>query len=147
MSVHSLTQYVFYCTIDTSVTPSSVTRLSIPPYDIFSLNCVVVISPITNMYSVTHSWPQEDIYGVGNVISSGLESNLTVDITDGISSGTSTFTCTANVTITGVTCTAMPTDSATVTVKGIFMYPIYEHDIYTNYYRSYCPSTTCTWSS
>ena len=125
MFEHSLTQYIFLCTIDTSVTPSSVTRLNIPPYDIFSLNCVVVISPITNMYSVAHLWPQEDTYGVGNVMSSGLESNLIVDITDGISSGTSTFTCTANVTITGVTGTAMTTDSATVTVKGIFIYPIY----------------------
>ena len=125
MFEHSLTQYIFLCTIDTSVTPSSVTRLNIPPYDIFSLNCVVVISPITNMYSVAQLWLQEDTYGVGNVMSSGLESNLIVDITDGISSGTSTFTCTANVTITGVTGTAMTTDSATVTVKGIVIYQIY----------------------
>ena len=101
------------------------TRLNVPPYGMFSLNCVVVISPTTNMYSITYSWPQEDIYGVGNVMSSGLESNLTVGITDGISSGTPTFTCIATVTITGVTGTAMPTNSATVTVKGIFIYPIY----------------------
>ena len=58
-------------------------------------------------------------------MSSGLESTLAVDITDDISSDTSTFTCIATVTITGVTGIAMTTDSATVTDKGMAIYPIY----------------------
>ena len=127
MSVHSLislTHYIFYYGIDTTVTPSSLTRLSTPPYDTFTLNCAIGITPTTFMHNITYSWPQEDIYGVGNVTSSGLESTLTVDITDGISSDTSTFICNANVTIIGVSDIAMTTDNVTVTVKGIVIYPI-----------------------
>ena len=115
----------FYCAIDTTVTPSSLTRLSIPPYDTFTLNCAIGITPTANMYNIMYSWPQEDIYGVGNVMNNELESTLTVDITDGISSNTSTFICNVAVTIMGVSDIAMTTDSATVIVKGIAIYPIY----------------------
>ena len=82
---------------------------------------MVVISPTTNMYNVY--WPQEDMYGVGNVMNNGLESNLTVDITDGLSANTYIYTCT--VTVNGTDGTAMTTDNATVIVKGIAIYPIY----------------------
>ena len=89
----------------------------------FSLNCVIGITPPTyNIDSVIFSWPQEDIYGVGNVMNSGLESNLTVHV---MSSGTFTFTCIATVTINGATGTAIITDSVTATIKGIVIYPIY----------------------
>ena len=93
------------------------------PYNRFSLNCVIDITPPTyNTDSVIFSWPQEDIYGVGNVMNNGLESNLTVN---DISSGTFIFTCNANVTIIGAIGTAVTTDSVTVIVKGIAIYPIY----------------------
>ena len=109
--------------INATVTPTNVIRLNTPPYDMFSLNCVIGITPPTyNTDSVIFSWSQEDMYGVGNTMNNRLESNLTVH---GMSSGTFTFTCNATVTITGDTGTAMTTDSATVIVKGIFIYPIY----------------------
>ena len=109
--------------INATVTPTNVICLNTPPYDMFSLNCVIGITPPTyNIDSVIFSWSQEDMYGVGNTMNNRLESNLTVH---GMSSGTFTFTCNATVTITGVTGTAMTTDSATVIVKGIFIYPIY----------------------
>ena len=61
-------------------------------------------------------------YEVGNVMNNGLDSNLTVY---GISSGTFIFTCNVNVTIIGAIGTAMTSDSVTVIVKGIAIYPIY----------------------
>ena len=116
--------YVYYTLLsitDATVTPTNVTRLNTPPYDMFSLNCVIGITPFTNMYSVY--WPQEDMYGVGDVMNNGLESNLTVDITDGLSANTYIYTCT--VTVNGTDGTAITTDSVTVIVKGIIIYPIY----------------------
>ena len=110
---------------DATVTPTDVTRLNTPPYNRFSLNCTVGITPTTNMYNVTYSWPQEDTYGDGNVMNNELESTLTVNLNDSLLADTHMYTCTATVTITGATGTAMPTDSATVTVKGIVIYPIY----------------------
>ena len=114
---------IYSLVIKATVTPTDVIRLNTPPYDMFSLNCVIDITPPTyNTDSVIFSWPQEDIYGVGNVMNNGLESNLTVH---GMSSGTFTFTCNANVTIIGAIGTAITIDSATVIVKGIAIYPIY----------------------
>ena len=127
MKLIPVSSFTFYSlVINATVTPTKVICLNTPPYDMFSLNCVIDITPPTyDTDSVIFSWPQDDMYGIGNVMNNGLESNLTVNITDGISSGTSTFTCTANVTIIGATGTTIATDSATVTVKGIFIYPIY----------------------
>ena len=114
---------IFSLVINATVTPTDVIRLNTPPYDMFSLNCVIDITPPTyNTDSVIFSWPQEDIYGVGNVMNNGLESNLTVH---GMSFGTFIFTCNANVTIIGAIGTAMTTDNAIVIIKGIAMFPIY----------------------
>ena len=113
--VHLYVYYTLLSITDATVTPTNVTRLNTPPYDMFSFNCVIGITPPTNMYSVY--WPQEDMYGVGNVMNNGLESNLTVDITDGLSANTYMYTCT--VTVNGTDGTAMTTDNATVIVKGI----------------------------
>ena len=114
---------IYSLVIKVTVTPTDVICLNTPPYDMFSLNCVIdITSPTYNTDSVIFSWPQEDIYGVGSVMNNGLESNLTVH---GMSSGTFTFTCTATVTIIGAIGTAMTSDSVTVIVKGITIYPIY----------------------
>ena len=112
--------------INATVTPTNVIRLNTPPYDMFNLSCEIGITPSTyDTDSVIFSWPQEDIYGVGNVMSSGLESTLTVNLNDSLLASTYTYTCNATVNIIGATGTAMPTDSATVTVKGIVIYPIH----------------------
>ena len=109
--------------ISATVTPTNVIRLNTPPYNMFSLNCVIGITPPTyDTDSVIFSWPQDNLYGIGNILNNGLESNLTVH---GMSSGTFTFYCNATVTIIGATGIAIPTDKTTVTVKGIFIYPIH----------------------
>ena len=113
--------YNLLSVIDAAITPTNVIRLNTPPYDIFSLNCVIDITPPTNVYSFY--WPQEDMYGDGIVMNNGLESNLTVNINDSLSANTYMYTCT--VTVSGTDGTAMTTDNATVTVKGIAIYPIY----------------------
>ena len=112
--------YIFSVT-GATVSPTDVTRLNTPPYDMFSLNCVISIIPTTNMYSVF--WPQKDMYGDGIVMSNGLESNLTVNINDGLLANTFIYTCI--VIVNGTDDTAIIIDSTTVTVKGIAIYPIY----------------------
>ena len=113
---------IYSLVINVTVTPTDVICLNTPPYDMFSLNCVIDITSTYNTDSVIFLWPQEDKYGVGNVMNNRLESSLTVH---GISSGTFIFTCNANVTIIGATGTAITTDSVTVIVKGIAIYSIY----------------------
>ena len=119
--VYLYVHYTLLSVTGATVTPTKVTRLNTPPYNMFSLNCVIGIIPTTDMYSVF--WPQKDTYGDGIVMNNGLESKLTVNINDSLLASTYTYTC--NVMVNGTDGTAMTTDSATVTVKGIAIYPIY----------------------
>ena len=127
MKLIPVSSFTFYSlVINATVTPTNVIRLNTPPYNMFSLNCVIGITPPTyDTDSVIFSWPQEDINGVGNIMNNGLESTLTVNLNDSLLANTYMYTCTATITIIGATGIAVTTDSATVTIKGIVVYPIY----------------------
>ena len=52
---------IYSLVINATVTPTDVIRLNTPPYDMFSLNCVIDITPPTyNTDSIIFSWPQEE---------------------------------------------------------------------------------------
>ena len=121
MKLIPVSSFTFYSlVINATVTPTNVIRLNTPPYNMFSLNCVIGITPPTyDTDSVIFSWPQEDINGVGNIMNNGLESTLTVNLNDSLLANTYMYTCTGTVTVIGATGIAVTTDSATVTIKGI----------------------------
>ena len=96
-----------------AVTPAAITRLDVSPYNEFSLTCTVTTNPSPPSPpspNTTYSWANGS-----NTIDGANSSTLT---RNGITAGNFTFTCTAGVTVTGATGTAMPTDSANVIIKG-----------------------------
>ena len=93
-----------------AVTPAAIIRLDVSPYNNFSLTCAVTTNPSPPSPNTTYSWANGS-----NTIDGANESTLT---RNGTTAGDFTFTCTAGVTVTGATGTAMPTDSANVTIKG-----------------------------
>ena len=107
--------------VDSSVTPNSIIRLDISPYNEFQLTCNITVYPLntpSNLISATFQWPQEDSYGVGSVSSDGVISDLFVTLSSILSDNeTYVYECTSEVTINGLT--AMITNTSIVTVKGI----------------------------
>uniref|UniRef100_A0A1X7SW01 Ig-like domain-containing protein n=1 Tax=Amphimedon queenslandica TaxID=400682 RepID=A0A1X7SW01_AMPQE len=96
-----------------TVTPETVTRLDVSPYNRFTLNCAVTTNPSPNNLGITYSWTNNS-GSQAYTYSGATESMLTVtaSVMDSF-----TYTCNASITVNGVDGTAMPSDSTSVTIK------------------------------
>uniref|UniRef100_A0A1X7UYG7 protein-tyrosine-phosphatase n=1 Tax=Amphimedon queenslandica TaxID=400682 RepID=A0A1X7UYG7_AMPQE len=97
-----------------TVTPETVTRLDVSPYNEFTLNCTVTITPSPNNPQIMYLWTD------GSQEVSNMQSGATENILNVVASvmGSFTYTCNASITVNGADGTAMPNDSTSVTIKG-----------------------------